>query len=419
MAIEFNIYGKQIEPTQAGIQTINVLEPNDITNLATQNALNLVSNNLNTNFFRISGGNITGGVNIFGNLSASGDFFYANQRRNLFLSDNLISNAIYNVDTTTGSLTATLPSNPSLGDEIEFIDVMGLWGTNPFFIKSDFDKIEKTNNQLLKCDVKYGNFKLNYIDPQNYGWKITTFPNVVEFVPYESLVENLIAYWTFNLNITPTVGFYVMSGNAGWSYPTPAIDQYGVRLNENQRLLVQQNLWNVKAQPLSYSVSFWVRPNLLANTGQESVLMGSCFGSMGFYFNLGNVAENNFSDIFNQHITFSLATGSNYEYKHVSVPFVTTTNVWYHIVGTYNLDTQTAKLYVNGNLIGTTTNVLNNDCVNPSWAGFCLNGSPITNGLSEYGKTYDFDMVGFWERTLTDREVDALYSSPIDFQNLL
>ena len=89
MSIELDIYGKHIESKQARSQSINVLEPNDIANLATQSSVNDISNNLNTNFLKISSvtQNITqylstnnvlissafisNGLTIFGNVSGN------------------------------------------------------------------------------------------------------------------------------------------------------------------------------------------------------------------------------------------------------------------------------------------------------------------------------------------------------------
>ncbi len=244
----------------------------------------------------------------------------------------------------------------------------------------------------------------------NFVPQTAPFPNPIP--PVDSLMDNLVAYWSFDASsIADDKLNYTAVINGGSANFESGKYNTSLTLTQGKRLRVSQNLWNVKTNPLSYSVSFWVKPNQLANTGQETVLMGSCFGDMGFFINLGNTAPQNFSDIFNQHVHFWLATGTGYQYKHVQVPFVTTTGVWYHIAATYDLPNQTAKLYVNGNLIGTETNVLNNNCTNSGWTGFCLNGSPVGTTSSEYGNNYTFDMVGIWTRTLTDSEVSLLYTN--------
>ncbi len=224
--------------------------------------------------------------------------------------------------------------------------------------------------------------------------------------------QNLIAYWSYdNSTAQSSVSSYSFTFDGGSPSYVDGKNNLSLKLTPSKRFRLTQNLWNVKTTPLSYSVSFWVKPNQLADTGQECVLIGSCFGNMGFHFTCANYAPQNFGNVFNQHLTFWLATGTNFSYNWIEVPFITNTNTWYHITGTYNLSTQTAKLYANGVLIGTLTNVLNNNCTNDGWRGFCLNGSPVGTTGSEYGKDYDFDMVGFWNRTLTDEEVQILYNN--------
>lgn len=180
MAIELNIYGKHIEPKEARSQSVNFLEFVDISNLATKESVNTVSNNLNSNFLSLSGGSITGGLNILGDLSASGDLIYANKRKNLIFSQLVKANEIYNVDTTVGSITATLPDTAILGDEIEFIDVTGKFNQSPFFIKSNISKFEGLTGNLIKFDIPYQNFKLNYLNPSLTGWKITPITNNIQ-----------------------------------------------------------------------------------------------------------------------------------------------------------------------------------------------------------------------------------------------
>ncbi len=180
MALEFDIYGKHIEPKEAGVRSIDLLEANDISNLATTASVNAVSNNLNTNFFKISGGEITGDLNVTGNLYVDGEFSEAFPKKELIFSQNVFSNRFYNVDTTVGSITATLPDEPNLGDEIEFIDVTGRWGVAPFFVKSNSTKFEGITGNLIRFNVPYGNFKLNYITPTLTGWKITFLSNNIQ-----------------------------------------------------------------------------------------------------------------------------------------------------------------------------------------------------------------------------------------------
>jgi len=180
MALEFDIYGKHIEPKESGVRSISLLDPDDITNLATNDSVNVVSNNLNTNFLKISGGEIEGNLFINGNLNVDGEFTQTNVRNDLIFSQNVFSNKVYNVDTTVDSITATLPDEPALGDEIEFLDVNGNFGVAPFFIKSNTFRFEGITGNLIKFDSPYQNFKLNYVRPSLTGWKITFLSNNIQ-----------------------------------------------------------------------------------------------------------------------------------------------------------------------------------------------------------------------------------------------
>lgn len=221
--------------------------------------------------------------------------------------------------------------------------------------------------------------------------------------------DSLLAYWSFDASsFQPTVGNYtaVVDGGA-WTITAGSIYGLGATLAPNQRIRVAQNLWNVKTNPLSYTVSFWVRKNVNHTVGQEAVMLGSFFGNMGFVF-MNQLLNGSF---LNDAFSFTLATGNSYQYKAAEVQIVGNLGAWRHITGTYDLPNQIAKLYIDGTLVATTTQVLNNNCTNDGWSGFAMNGSVVSNNSSEYGNNYTFDMVGFWARTLTDNEVRQLYNN--------
>jgi len=226
---------------------------------------------------------------------------------------------------------------------------------------------------------------------------------------YNAFTQNLLGYWSFD-NGTPqpdvksgTYGISVIDGPESY---TSGYYNTAITLTPGIRLRANQNLWNVKTNPLSYTVSFWVRKNANNSTGQESVILGSFFGNMGFVFLNDTLNGLNLNNAF----AFILATGTNYQYKSAETIQSMNIGTWYHVTGTYNLPTQTAKLYINGVLAATTTDVLNNDCTNNGWTGFAINGSVVGTTSTEYGNNYSFDMIGIWERTLTDNEVQLLYT---------
>jgi hypothetical protein len=122
-------------------------------------------------------------INVFGPILSAGvnllDIFLTkNTTFNNYIyttvSQNVSSNRKYGFDTTLGSLTATLPSNPQLGDEIEFFDIAGTWNTNNLIINNNTKLIEGYNDTLL-CNVQYGLIKLIYTGSST-GWRIVPLP---------------------------------------------------------------------------------------------------------------------------------------------------------------------------------------------------------------------------------------------------
>lgn len=76
----------------------------------------------------------------------------------------------YMVDTTTSTVTATLPTNPSLGIKIGFLDPYNTWLTNSFTLSSNLN-IEN-QNQTVYINVSGLAFNIIYAGG-SYGWKIT------------------------------------------------------------------------------------------------------------------------------------------------------------------------------------------------------------------------------------------------------
>jgi len=119
-------------------------------------------------------------------------------------SINLLSNYKYGIDTTSQSLTATLPSVPQYGDEIEIFDIAGKWSLNNLYINNNGNKIEQLFD-TLKCNVRYGLIKLVYTS-NNIGWRIVPMPvhDVPSFIPpiVSILVDNLSGYIPFTANFS-------------------------------------------------------------------------------------------------------------------------------------------------------------------------------------------------------------------------
>jgi len=72
------------------------------------------------------------------------------------------------VDTSVGSITITLPANPTLGDEVTFIDASGYAATNNITVDSNGEKIQGETGDLL-INVNRAAFQVVYHNVAN-GW---------------------------------------------------------------------------------------------------------------------------------------------------------------------------------------------------------------------------------------------------------
>jgi hypothetical protein len=74
------------------------------------------------------------------------------------------------IDTSTSTLTITLPSSPSIGDTIECIDVAGTHDVNNVTFDRNNSLIMGLNENLI-ADVKNARYILTYSN-NNEGWKV-------------------------------------------------------------------------------------------------------------------------------------------------------------------------------------------------------------------------------------------------------
>ena len=75
------------------------------------------------------------------------------------------------VDTSGGAITATLPSAPTIGDEIEFVDARGTFGTSALTLDRN-GKLIHGSASNYDCDVSSKRFKAIFVD-NTYGWAVT------------------------------------------------------------------------------------------------------------------------------------------------------------------------------------------------------------------------------------------------------
>ncbi|NBP04171.1 MAG: hypothetical protein EBU90_29565, partial [Proteobacteria bacterium] len=75
------------------------------------------------------------------------------------------------VNTTTASVTGTLPASPFTGYTVSFMDARKTWNTNNFVLERNGNPIESLAENLI-CDINGYSFSLTYID-NIVGWKLT------------------------------------------------------------------------------------------------------------------------------------------------------------------------------------------------------------------------------------------------------
>lgn len=81
---------------------------------------------------------------------------------------NAVAGEGYFVDTTTNTITATLPASPSSGDEITFIDVTGTFDTNNFTVGRNGQNIQGSATDLT-VSIERAGFTLVYFN-STQGW---------------------------------------------------------------------------------------------------------------------------------------------------------------------------------------------------------------------------------------------------------
>ncbi len=223
-----------------------------------------------------------------------------------------------------------------------------------------------------------------------------------------ALTDNLIAYWGFDQeNANSSVGnpSYVLANGENITYSTGKIAK-GINLPPDSRVRITENLWDMVSSPTNFSVAFWVKKNSISTSPQAAVIAGSIFGPMAFHFAFSNQNGSNLD----QSLSYAQTTGSS-NYRYISISHSVILNQWIHLVGTYDVGSNTMKFYFNGNLMGTETNVTPPTNVpHYSWNGFAINGSTIGTTDSEYGGNNSYDMVGLWTRVISDNEVSELYN---------
>jgi hypothetical protein len=223
-----------------------------------------------------------------------------------------------------------------------------------------------------------------------FGLCLTT--NVMAQVPSYVPTNGLVGWWPFNGNANDESG----NGNNGTvTGATLTTDRNGVSnkayyFNGSNSYIHNANPVNLPLGNTSRSASFWIRTN------------GTYWGRTILMYG----AQNNVVDIHT-----STYGGGNINYLGglacgTYPQQLITSNQWVHFVLSYDMNSSTTKIYCNGILVSTATNVT-----------LTTVGGPLRIGRSLYSLSNDpynwvgeIDEVGLWNRALTQDEVYSVYS---------
>ena len=161
---------------------------------------------------------------------------------------------------------------------------------------------------------------------------------------------------------------------------------------------------NISKMPESYSVSSWVRYSDVSAYGSILGNAGSN-GHNGFSFRASGTNSNYSIDVYSHSQSSSARVsinGSNYINKN---------NEWYHILCTYDKDTNTMKVYINGILIGTDTS--GSAITQTSSMNLTVGKNLSTHTSSSSWNSGDIDQLRIFNRALINSEVQRLYNEEI------
>jgi hypothetical protein len=228
---------------------------------------------------------------------------------------------------------------------------------------------------------------------------ITTlgYSQVPNYVP----TNGLVGWWPFNGNANDESG----NGNNGTvNGATLTTDRNGVA-NKAYTFDVNQKIGTFITNFPVYSVSIWAKINTW-NLGIGTFNGGALASHKtdGFYGN-GWGLEHNGTNNQNQWSWYEY-NGNNYVQQYNGTPQL---NAWFHVVLTS--DSQgSRKLYIDGIL----TDTYNGAAIISGGNNYEFKIGALIDGPTIWWFKGDLDDVGYWNRALTECEIQNLYSSQIN-----
>ena len=239
-------------------------------------------------------------------------------------------------------------------------------------------------------------------------------PSICNPVPFYVPTNGLVGWWGFNGNAQDGSG----NGNHGTvNGATLTTDRFG---NQNGAYsfdgvgdYIDVNLNSILSNGLSISV--WINTSLSnASFGHKGIIWNRLSGPQGnppFPPNQGTGIM-----IYHNGLLCLASDGNNLVGIENTGQFYNN-SLWYHIVFSYNNNTASTKIHVNGiEVLSNTTSII---------GGINLSYTSVKFGKDEivgYGNRNWFgliDDIGIWNRALTQQEITNLYNSQLPTQTSL
>ena len=228
------------------------------------------------------------------------------------------------------------------------------------------------------------------------GLAVNTFGQTVpSYVP----VNGLVGWYPFNGNANDESG----NGNNGTVngalLSTDRFSQsnkaYSFGGNQ-QGIIINQNIFNLGSGNISFSISLWLLSDLNNNSTGEVINNRVDAGgtNYNFRFNLNNNSTQPSYRMLS-YINPNIAQSN-------SASNILNNQVWNHIVLVGDINQNQMRIYRDGLLIATSTNILSPNLSNPTKIGYMSNLDPSFKGI--------IDDIGIWNRALSQEEISALYN---------
>jgi hypothetical protein len=365
----------------------------------------------------------------------------------------------YAVDTSSGAVSVTLPTNPQTGDVIGLADARGTWMTNAVTILRNGNKIEASNVNFSN-NASGSFFSVVFIDSTT-GWRILTSgtkPLNINPPAVSGLYDFSATSGTWTGNPTTFTYQWQMStnGTTGWADIGGATSSTYLALEADEGKYVRVGVVatnsngssviaysaasaaiNLPDFPTSDLLAFWKLDDLTDSSGNGYTLTNNNSVTFGAG-KIGDAAQFDGSNYLTASIlalggsftlSFWLNPSTTSGYRNVltwrsdgtgsigyngtiywyadnggflvqSSSGIIQTSVWQHVVLTCNANSMT--IYHNGVSVATGTDTNTRTATNLTIGAF-TNGSEAVVG--------DLDAVGIWLRALSIEEIGQLYNS--------